>query len=437
MNNSHPKSVEILNRNQHNISRKDISSNALKVLYRLSAENYEAYLVGGCVRDLLLGQKPKDFDIVTDATPEEIKKIFSNCRLIGKRFRLAHILFGREIIEVATFRGHHSGNSIKNISKKSEKGMLIRDNIFGDINEDSERRDFTINSLYYDIKTFSIRSSEHGLSDLKNRVIKLIGDPYTRYKEDPVRMLRAIRFSVKLNMSVSNETASPIKELVTLLNEIPGARLFDECNKLFHNGNGYKTYLSLREYNIFQQLFPHINNFLTEDHSSLTEKMIELSLISTDQRIKNQKRINPAFLYSCFLWYPLQAKLKEIKDDKDCASLSSHEQLQVAINWIIDKQIETISIPKRFTNTIRDIWYLQNKFLNRTPKRSFRLLEQPKFRAAFDFLEIRGIIEGGETKNLAKWWDIFQQADESKASLMLQSLNHKKSKKGYKRKHKV
>ena len=240
-----------ISRNEHNISRKNISENALKVLYRLNKQGYEAYLVGGCIRDLLLGKKPKDFDIATNATPEQIQKVFRNCRLIGRRFRLAHIMFGKEIIEVATFRGDHDGQSEQtNISKRSQSGMLLRDNVYGTIEQDAIRRDFTMNALYYNVKDFTIRDYCGGLNDLKNGIIRLIGDPQTRYREDPVRMLRTIRFAAKLNMKIDQATADPIKTLAPLLKNIPSARLFDESLKLLQSGHGYNTYILLKQYQL-------------------------------------------------------------------------------------------------------------------------------------------------------------------------------------------
>ena len=220
--------VTVIPREQHAISRKDISENALKVMYRLNKAGYEAWLVGGGVRDLLLGKKPKDFDVTTNATPEQVRKLFRNCRLVGRRFRLAHVMFGPEIIEVATFRGHHEGNvSDRTTSQRGQNGMLLRDNIFGSIEEDAQRRDFTINSLYYSVADFTVRDYVGGMKDLKDGVIRLIGNPETRYREDPVRMLRAVRFAAKLGMRISPETAEPIPRLATLLNDIPPARLFE------------------------------------------------------------------------------------------------------------------------------------------------------------------------------------------------------------------
>lgn len=295
--------VTVIPREQHAISRKDISENALKVMYRLNKAGYEAWLVGGGVRDLLLGKKPKDFDVTTNATPEQVRKLFRNCRLVGRRFRLAHVMFGPEIIEVATFRGHHEGNvSDRTTSQRGQNGMLLRDNIFGSIEEDAQRRDFTINSLYYSVADFTVRDYVGGMKDLKDGVIRLIGNPETRYREDPVRMLRAVRFAAKLGMRISPETAEPIPRLATLLNDIPPARLFEESLKLLQAGYGYETYKLLCEYHLFQPLFPTITRYFTENGDSPMERIIEQVLKNTDTRIHNDMRVNPAFLFAAMFW---------------------------------------------------------------------------------------------------------------------------------------
>lgn len=417
--------LQIFQRQEHGISRKDISENALKVLYRLNKAGYDAYLVGGGVRDLLLDKQPKDFDIATNATPEEIKKLFRNCRLIGRRFRLAHILFGRDVIEVATFRGHHADakpsiQDKKQIAAQSQEGMLLRDNVYGTIDEDAERRDFTINALYYSIKDFTVTDYANGVHDLENRIIRLIGDPETRYREDPVRMLRAVRFAAKLDMEIESNTAAPILQLSDLLQDIPAARLFEESLKLLQSGNGLATYKLLREYNLFQQLFPLLSEHFTEEQDSQTEQMIEHILAATDKRIIEEKRVNPAFMYAAMLWYPMVTRAEEISIT---SGLSYYDAFMVASNDILDEQVKSIAIPRRFTTTVRDIWQQQMRFSRRSGKRAFKMLEHPKFRAAFDFLEMRGHFEGEDIAALASWWDEFQSADRNKRSKMVQLFN--------------
>lgn len=411
--------LNIITRQEHNISRKQISDNALKVLYRLNGAGFDAYLVGGGVRDLLLGQQPKDFDIATNATPEQIRQLFKNCRLIGRRFRLAHIMFGRDIIEVATFRGHHQEPN-KNVSQQSKEGMLLRDNVYGTIDEDAERRDFTVNAMYYNIGDYSIHDYAGGHEDLEDKLIRLLGDPETRYREDPVRMLRAIRFAVKLDFDIEEDTAAPIEEMATLLQDIPAARLYEESLKMLQSGHGLETYHLMREYNLFQQLFPTIAEFFTEEYDSPTEQMLDLVLDSTDQRIEEGKRINPAFMFAAMLWYPLQEKAKQLMETR---KLSSYDAIMEASNYILDDQVRTIAIPRRHTATIREIWQLQLRMPRRNGKRAFRLMELNKFRAGFDFLEMRGEIEQGEVKELAKWWETFQNAGRNMRQAMAADLD--------------
>ncbi|NOH80290.1 polynucleotide adenylyltransferase PcnB [Vibrio sp. RE86] len=411
--------LNIITRQEHNISRKQISDNALKVLYRLNGAGFDAYLVGGGVRDLLLGQQPKDFDIATNATPEEIRQLFRNCRLIGRRFRLAHIMFGRDIIEVATFRGHHQEPS-KNVSQQSKEGMLLRDNVYGTIDEDAERRDFTINAMYYNIGDYSIHDYAGGSDDLEDKLVRLLGDPETRYREDPVRMLRAIRFAVKLDFDIEEDTAAPIEEMATLLRDIPPARLYEESLKMLQSGHGLETYHLMREYNLFQQLFPTISEFFTEDYSSPTEEMLDLVLDSTDQRIEEGKRINPAFMFAAMLWYPLQEKAKQLMEKR---KLAYYDAIMEASNYVLDDQVRSIAIPRRHTATIREIWQLQLRMPRRNGKRAFRLMELNKFRAGFDFLEMRGEIEQGEVQQLAKWWETFQNAGRTMRQAMVEDLD--------------
>lgn len=372
--------MTIIPREQHAISRKDISENALKVLYRLNKAGYEAYLVGGGVRDLLLGKKPKDFDVTTNATPDQVRKLFRNCRLVGRRFRLAHVMFGPEIIEVATFRGHHEGSeSDRTTSQRGQNGMLLRDNIFGSIEEDAQRRDFTINSLYYSVADFTVRDYVGGMQDLQEGVIRLIGNPETRYREDPVRMLRAVRFAAKLNMHISPETAEPIPRLATLLNDIPPARLFEESLKLLQAGNGYETYQQLREYHLFQPLFPTITRYFTENGDSAMERIIAQVLKNTDNRIRNEMRVNPAFLFAAMFWYPLLEMAQKIAQE---SGLAYYDAFALAMNDVLDEACRSLAIPKRLTTLTRDIWQLQLRMSRRQGKRAWKLMEHPKFRAA-------------------------------------------------------
>ena len=297
-------------RDQHEVSRNDISPNAVKVLYRLHNAGFRACLVGGGVRDILLGLKPKDFDVATDASPEQVNDLFRNCRLIGRRFRLAHILFGREIIEVATFRGHHAQDASNNVEKNDKKspshssseGMILRDNVFGSIEEDAIRRDFTVNALYYDISDFSVQDFCHGMEDLDDRLLRMIGDPETRYREDPVRMLRAVRLAVKLDLDIEEHTAKPLKKLSTLLSDIPTARLWDESHKLFLSGYSAPTFAMLEQYDLLTPMLPQMSKSIEDNNNPDFRAFIQDALQNSDKRIQANKSLNPAFLYACFLW---------------------------------------------------------------------------------------------------------------------------------------
>ncbi|MGM3188433.1 polynucleotide adenylyltransferase PcnB [Musicola paradisiaca] len=429
----------VIPRDQHPISRSDISENALKVLYRLNKAGYEAYLVGGGVRDLLLGKKPKDFDITTNATPEQVRKLFRNCRLVGRRFRLAHVMFGPEVIEVATFRGHHEQHQeqqVKNASQQDQNGMLLRDNIFGTIEEDAQRRDFSINSLYYSIADFTVRDYTNGVNDLRQGIIRLLGDPETRYREDPVRMLRAVRFAAKLGMKISPETAEPIPRLSSLLHDIPPARLFEEALKLLQAGYGYPTYQLLCEYQLFQPLFPLLSRDLTANGESTMERMLVQVLKNTDQRIQNDMRVNPAFLFSAMLWYPLVEHAQKLTQE---SGLAYFEAFALAMNDVLDEQCRSLAIPKRITSLIRDIWQLQLRLSRRQGKRAFKLMEHPKFRAAYDLLSLRAEIEHNqELLRLSEWWGEFQVAPPHRQQSMLSTLDdgptpHRRSRRPRKR----
>ncbi|MBD3587036.1 polynucleotide adenylyltransferase PcnB [Salinimonas sp. HHU 13199] len=416
----------VLPRAEHGISREDISDNALKVLYRLNNAGFESYLVGGCVRDLMLGIIPKDFDVVTNATPEQIKGLFKNCRLIGRRFRLAHIVFGRDIIEVATFRGHHSDTDNQTLGKASEHGQLLRDNVFGSIEEDAERRDFTFNAMYYNVADFTVTDFANGREAIQKGEVALIGDPEVRFREDPVRMLRAVRFAVKLNMVIAEHTAAPIKSMASLLNNIPPARLFEETLKLFLSGQGKATFLKLREYNLLEPLFPQVTPLIKDDNSKELQFILRV-LENTDDRINNNQRVTPAFLYAALLWYPLEEHAQKVQAE---AGLNNHDAFNIAAGDVIHRQTQRIMIPKRFSTVIRDIWILQQRLPRRFGRRAFQMLSHPKFRAGYDFLLVRGQVEGGDLLELADWWTEFQSADNGKQKRMLSALRKKEGGQG-------
>ena len=416
---------------QFDISPRDFSRNALTVVEKLQRQGFEAYIVGGCIRDLLLGKKPKDFDVATNARPEQIQNIFQRqCRLVGRRFRLAHIMFGRDIIEVATFRANHSDARNENQAKQSNEGMLLRDNVYGTIEQDAERRDFTVNALYYNPQDNTLRDYFDGIHDLKAGKLRLIGDPVTRYQEDPVRMLRSIRFMAKLDMFLEKPSEQPIRELAPLLKNIPPARLFDESLKLLQAGQGVKTYCLLRQYGLFEQLFPALSAYFTEKEDSFAERMIVTALTSTDERVADKLRINPAFLFAAFFWYPLREKVEILKNE---GGLNNHDAYALAGNEVLDLFCRSLAAPRRHTAVIRDIWFLQLQLLKRTGSAPMRTMEHPKFRAGFDLLAMRAEIEGGETIELAKWWHEYQFSNGEQREQLVheQQRLHPKPKKKY------
>ncbi len=378
--------------------------------------------MGGCVRDLLLGLEPKDFDVATNASPEQVRKAFRNCRLIGRRFRLAHVHFGREIIEVATFRSSEKGN--ENDQKVHEDGRLLRDNVFGNIEEDAWRRDFTVNALYYNIQDFSIVDYTGGMEDHKAGILKLIGNPVIRYREDPVRMLRAIRFAVKLGFTLDPKCEKPIYELAPLLEGIPAARLYDEALKMFLAGKGLQTFEMLRHYGLFSVLFPQSEQCLAVEENGFPRLFIARALENSDNRIAEGKSITPYFLLSAFLWEPVQTLAKEKIDKGDDANFA----LQNAASDVLSMQVKALSIPKRVTQSMREVWLLQTRFSKRIGVRPFRLLEHPRFRAAYDFLLLRAETGGAETE-LAEWWTKFQFANETEQKKMTRPPRKRKNRK--------
>lgn len=377
----------------------------MKVLTRLKKANFEAYLVGGCVRDLLLGREPKDFDVATNASPEQIKQIFRNCRIIGRRFRLAHVFFGREIIEVATFRSSDPEESDQQIIH--EDGRLLRDNVFGSIEQDVWRRDFTVNALYYNIRDFSVVDYTGGMQDHTDGILRLIGDPVVRYREDPVRMLRAIRFAVKLGFSLHPETAKPIQPLAYLLKSIPSARLYDEVLKLFLSGYGLQTYEMLRQNGLFAILFPSADLALETQTNDFPKLFIAKALNNSDKRYAEGKTLTPYFLLAALLWEPLQVAVQKYRKQGENETIA----YQNAANQVLSEQVRITAMPRHITQAIRDVWFLQNKFTKTTGSRPFRLLEHPKFRAAYDFLSLRAET-GGANLALIEWWTQFQFADD-------------------------
>ncbi len=388
----------ILPRPEHAVSRQLVCPHALKVLYRLHGSGYQAYLVGGSVRDMLLGREPKDFDIATDATPEQVRGIFRNCRLIGRRFRLAHVYFKDGIVEVATFRGPGTDGDGKGKARTPE-GMVIRDNTFGTMEEDAFRRDFTVNALYYSIADYSVVDYVGGVDDLRAGRLRLIGDPQRRYCEDPVRMLRAARFAAKLGFFIDPDTVAPISGLTHLLEDVPAARLFEEVNKLFLGGTSVATYQLLRRYRLFERLFPETAELLAEEEGHFPHTFLTHVLEDTDRRVAGDLPVTPAFLFAALLWHPLQRQRQGLERE----GMSPDDALHKAAARVLRSQTRRVSLPKRFAEGVRDVWGLQARMERARGKRALRLMGHPRFRAAFDFLLLRGR-SGEADPDLVAWW---------------------------------
>ena len=428
----HPRRTpEILSSRQHSLHRNDLSRHAVSVVERLQHAGYEAYVVGGCVRDLLLDLDPKDYDVATSATPEQVRAEFRNARVIGRRFKLVHVHFGREIIEVATFRANHpeeDDDEASHLASRNESGRILRDNVYGSLEDDAQRRDFTINALYYDPSTERILDHTHGVHDIRNRLIRLIGDPEQRYQEDPVRMLRAVRFAAKLDFEIEQHSAEPIADLADLLNDVPSARLFDEIIKLFLSGKAERTFDLLLEHDLFAPLFPASAEAL-EDNPEYTDTLIRNALANTDQRIAQGKPVTPAFLFAALLWPALPARVAEAQ----ARGLPPIPAMQDAAHELIWEQCQRTAIPKRFTMPMREIWDMQERLPRRQGRRADQLLDNPRFRAGYDFLLLRESA-GEQTDGLGEWWTDYQEASESERRNMIRGLSSKDNASGAPRK---
>ena len=406
---------KIIPRAAHNVSRDEISDSALKVLYRLHKSGYQAFLVGGCVRDALLGLHPKDFDVATNATPEQVRALFHNCRLIGRRFRLAHVRFGPEIIEVATFRA--AAISDHDDHARDEEGRIVRDNVYGTIEEDVWRRDFTCNALYYNIADFSIWDYTGGVPDIEKRHIVLIGDADKRMREDPVRMLRAIRFAAKLDFTLDVTVVEAIRKDLPLLANVPPARLFDEFLKLFQAGHGETTFRLLREHGLFAQMFPPTEQEIDADPAF--QEFVVAALRNTDKRVRANQSVNPMFLLGVFLWVPVK-RLAAIRRSEE--KMSESQSLSLAAYELAAQQQRRIAIPRRFTVPMREMLALQPRFLHTRGKRGMKLLEHRRFRAAYDFMVL--LAEAGQfDQDIADFWTRVQEqsADERAESFQVSS----------------
>ena len=407
----------IIPRAEHPISRAAISGAALKVLYRLKEAGFQAFLVGGSVRDLLLGVSPKDFDVATDARPEEVRRLFRNCRLIGRRFRLAHVVYGDEIIEVATFRAAAAPPEVDDEDLREDEevqpvdpratdhrasddsGRILRDNLYGTIDEDVWRRDFGANALYYNIADFSIWDYVGGVADVQRRELRLIGDPETRYREDPVRMLRAARFAAKLGFTLHPDTYKPIAAVAPSLGGVPAARLFDETLKLFLGGHAVASWKSLTQLGLIEELFPAVAGEVETDPDGPAYQLIQLGLKNTDDRVAQGKSVTPTFLFAVLLYGPIVRLAEERIED----GVPELDALGEAFDRIVSEQIRRVAVPKRFTLPLRELYGLQHRFERRGGRKALALLEHPRYRAAYDFFLLRAEA-GAADPEVAAWW---------------------------------
>jgi poly(A) polymerase len=445
--------ARIIPRSEHTISRSGISPNALRVLYRLREGGYQAFLVGGCVRDLLLGIEPKDFDVATDALPEEVRKLFRNCRLIGRRFRLAHVFFGRDIIEVATFRAatvpfsaneplgdadsddvdenpEAPGEDSETEATESavferdterlfdKSGRIIYDNVYGSIEEDVWRRDFTANALYYNIADFSVWDYVGGVEDIAARRLKLIGEPDTRYREDPVRMLRAARFEAKLGFSLDAPTAASLERLRERLTDVPPARLFDEVLKLFLNGSGETTLVVLRRRGLLKVLLPSVEAYLASDRGPASEGLLLRGLANTDSRVREGRAVTPSFLFALLLYGPI-ARLIEAAPPERWHDIPT---ILEACDRAVREAQKHVLIPRRFSLGLREMFALQPRLEHPRGRRTLRVLEHPRFRAAYDLLLLRAQ-SGLASQERADWWQRLQEVAPEERDEMIAALD--------------
>ncbi|CAN5301149.1 polynucleotide adenylyltransferase PcnB [soil metagenome] len=404
--------LRVIPRPRHNVSRSSISRNALKVLYRLKDAGYQAFLVGGGVRDLLLGREPKDFDIATDAHPDEVRELFRNCRLIGRRFRLAHVFFGPEVVEVATFRAaaddeddgdaDADGNATSRLM--TDSGRIIRDNVYGSIDEDAWRRDFTANALYYNIADFSIWDYVGGVEDIHAGVLRVIGEPDVRFREDPVRMLRAVRFAAKLGFRLHSDTERSLHELASLIAEVSPARLLDEIMKLFFCGHALQSFELLRQHHLFDCLFPMTERALNDADNAAFRQMLTHAIGDTDARVAEGRPVGPSWLFAVFLWDAIRCRATELIEE----GVNEYQAIHIATEETSRKQQRTIALPRRFVPPMRDMLALQPRFRTQKGARVLRLLDHPSFRAAYDFLLLR-VAAGIEDAAVAEWWTEIQE----------------------------
>ncbi len=398
--------AEVIEAGTHGIRPEQVSDAARRTCETLQRAGFKAYVVGGAVRDLIAGIPPKDFDVATDATPDQVRALFRRARLIGRRFQIVHVLFGPETIEVSTFRAAHDADT-----EKDAHGRVLRDNVWGTMEDDAARRDFTINALYYDPSSGQVFDYHHGVRDLQRRILRMIGDPRTRYREDPVRMLRAVRLAAKLDLRLDPQVQAPIREMAKLIENVPAARLFDEMLKLLLSGHAVEAVHRLRAEGLHHGLLPLLDVILEQP---LGERFVMAALADTDRRVREGRRTSPGFLFATLLWHEVLANWEARKQNGETPIPALH----AAMDEVLDVQSEKLAITRRIASDIKEIWLLQPRFEKRGGRAPFRLVEQPRFRAAWDFLRLR--VESGEApRELADWWEAFYQADAAARENML------------------
>jgi len=409
-------SPDIIPAEKHDISAENFSEAALQVVSDLQEAGYEAYLVGGCIRDALLGRAPKDFDVSTSASPEQVKKIFKGCRIIGRRFQIAHVRIKRELIEVSTFRAnpHDKANANRNELREGEEGQLIRDNVFGTCDEDAWRRDFSINALYYNPTENVILDYMDSIADIKNGVLRSIGDMEVRFNEDPVRMLRIIRFAAKFDFPMPDDAQALIHAKKQLISTVSAPRLFEEVLKLFHGGQAVKSFNMLREYGLFKLMFPFSAEYIVDGELGMAER----ALTNTDKRIHEGKGVIPAFLFSCLLWDPVREDAHGLLDQGNTAA----KAWRVAMMDALRDQSQYVSIPRRMADTVMEIWTLHFRLVSRKPRSISQLMNHRRFRAAYDFMLLRASLSEVD-QDLADWWTDIQEVDETQKQQMIDDLS--------------
>jgi poly(A) polymerase len=401
-----PHPLETIPASRHGIRRERVSPGARRVCETLQKGGFRAYVVGGAVRDLIAGIEPKDFDVATDATPEQVRGLFRRSRVIGRRFQIVHVMQGAETIEVSTFRAAHDEDTLKD-----EHGRVLRDNVWGTMEEDAARRDFTINALYYDPGSGVVLDYHRGVDDLEKKTMRMIGDPRTRYREDPVRMLRAVRLAAKLGLRLDPKLQAPIRDMADLIDNVPAARVFDEMLKLLFSGHAVDCVRRLREEGLHHGLLPLLDVILEQP---LGEKFVMLSLANTDERVRAGKAVSPGFLFATLLWHEVLANWEARKK----AGELPMPALYAAMDEVLDQQAEKLAVTRRIVGDIKEIWALQPRFDKRAGRAPLRLLSQPRFRAAWDFLVLRG--QSGEIDaELVDWWREFQDASDARREEML------------------